>query len=67
MLSRTGYTGELGFEIYCHPKDGLKELSNVDLGKEFQTMILVQQAYNSAASVFKTVDEMTTVATDLKR
>jgi len=22
ILSRTGYTGELGFEIFCHPKDG---------------------------------------------
>ncbi len=22
MVSRTGYTGELGFEIFCHPKDG---------------------------------------------
>ena len=22
MLSRTGYTGELGFEVFCHPKDG---------------------------------------------
>ncbi len=22
VLSRTGYTGELGYEIFCHPKDG---------------------------------------------
>ena len=22
VLSRTGYTGELGFELFCHPKDG---------------------------------------------
>jgi len=22
MVSRTGYTGELGFEVFCHPKDG---------------------------------------------
>ena len=21
MISRTGYTGELGYEIFCHPKD----------------------------------------------
>ena len=21
MVSRTGYTGELGFEVWCHPKD----------------------------------------------
>ncbi len=23
IVSRTGYTGELGFEIWCHPKDGV--------------------------------------------
>lgn len=22
MVSRTGYTGELGYEVFCHPKDG---------------------------------------------
>lgn len=22
IVSRTGYTGELGFEVWCHPKDG---------------------------------------------
>ena len=22
MVSRTGYTGELGFEVWCHPDDG---------------------------------------------
>ncbi len=21
VVSRTGYTGELGYEIFCHPKD----------------------------------------------
>ena len=21
MVSRTGYTGELGYEIWCHPSD----------------------------------------------
>ena len=42
------------------------ELSNVNIGSEFQTMILVQQAYNSSATVFKTVDEMTSTAADMK-
>lgn len=42
------------------------ELSNVNLGSEFTTMIRVQQAYNSAATLFKTVDEMTKVAAELK-
>lgn len=36
MLSRTGYTGELGYEIYCNPKDGLKIWDAVwEAGKEF--------------------------------
>jgi flagellar hook protein FlgE len=43
------------------------ELSNVDIAEEFTRMILTQQAYNSAATVFRTVDEMTVVARDLKR
>ncbi len=42
------------------------ELSNVDLAKEFSRMIMVQNAYNSNATVFRTIDEMTTVARDLK-
>lgn len=42
------------------------ELSNVDLTSEFARMIQVQQAYNASATTFKTVDEMTIVARDLK-
>jgi aminomethyltransferase len=29
VVSRTGYTGELGYEIFCHPKDGLKVLDAI--------------------------------------
>jgi len=36
MLSRTGYTGELGYEIYCHPKDALVIWDAIwEVGKEF--------------------------------
>lgn len=42
------------------------EISNVDLASEFTQMIQVQQAYNSSATVFRTVDDMTVVARDLK-
>jgi len=36
MLSRTGYTGELGYEIYCHPKDALAVWDAIwEAGKEF--------------------------------
>ena len=43
------------------------ELSNVDIADEFAKMIMTQNAYNSAATVFRTVDEMTVSARDLKR
>lgn len=29
VVSRTGYTGELGYEIWCHPRDGLTVLEAV--------------------------------------
>tara|TARA_B100000579_G_scaffold426004_1_gene432586 strand:- start:81 stop:1997 length:1917 start_codon:yes stop_codon:yes gene_type:complete len=36
MLSRTGYTGELGYEIYCHPKDSISIWDAIwEAGKEF--------------------------------
>ena len=36
MLSRTGYTGELGYELYCHPNDATKVWDAVwEAGKEF--------------------------------
>jgi flagellar hook protein FlgE len=44
-----------------------RELSNVDIAEEFSMMIMTQNAYNSSAQVFKTIDEMTAVARDLKR
>ena len=42
------------------------ETSNVDIGEEFTKMIVTQKAYSTNATVFKTADEMTTVARDLK-
>jgi aminomethyltransferase len=36
MLSRTGYTGELGYEIYCHPDDAPNVWDAVwEAGQEF--------------------------------
>lgn len=43
-----------------------QELSNVDIAEEFSRMIQTQNAYNMSATTFKTIDEMTTVARDLK-
>ena len=44
-----------------------REMSNVDIADEFTLMIMTQNAYNSSATVFRTVDEMTQTARDLKR
>ncbi|MHC8509151.1 MAG: flagellar hook protein FlgE [Rhodospirillales bacterium] len=43
------------------------EGSNVDVSEEFTKMIITQNAYNSNATVFRTADEMTQTARDLKR
>jgi len=48
-------------------KAGAVETANVDLSDSFSQMILVQRAYQSAAQVLKVADDMTTVATNLKR
>ena len=48
------------FTPYAH------ELSNVNLQNEFTKIIQVQQAYNLSATTFKTADEMTQTATELK-
>lgn len=36
VISRTGYTGELGYEIFCHPKNAIKIWEEImNAGKEF--------------------------------
>ena len=45
---------------------GAIELSNVDITAEFTLMVKTQAAYNMSATSFKTIDEMTIVARDLK-
>ena len=37
VVSRTGYTGELGYEIWCHPKDASAKVWDKvwESGKEF--------------------------------
>jgi flagellar hook protein FlgE len=57
-VAKTGYASFL---------PNTHELSNVDLAGEFTRMMMTQTAYNSSATVFKTVDEMITAARDLKR
>ena len=46
---------------------GALERSNVDLSQEFTRMMVTQKAYNASATAFRTTDEMTTVARDLKQ
>ena len=55
---------ENGFALF-NPNS--REISNVDLAEEFSRMIVAQNAYNSSATVFRTMDDMTQVARDLKR
>ena len=43
------------------------ELSNTNLQNEFTRMIMAQQAYSLSGTVFKSVDEMTQEAANLKR
>ena len=61
LVVDVGKTGYASFLPSTH------ELSNVDLAGEFTRMMMTQTAYNSSATVFKTVDEMVTAARDLKR
>lgn len=42
------------------------EISNVDIALEFTRMIQTQTAYNMNSTTFRTIDEMLTVARDLK-
>jgi flagellar hook protein FlgE len=44
-----------------------REISNVDMADGFTSMILTQKAYNMGSTTFKTIDEMSQVARDLKR
>ena len=41
LVSRTGYTGELGYEVWCHPKDALVVWDTVwEAGREFEMLPL---------------------------
>lgn len=57
---------DAGNDGYATFLPNTRELSNVDLAGEFSRMIMTQAAYNSSATVFRTVDEMLTYARDLK-
>ncbi len=45
LVSRTGYTGELGYEIWCHPNDALSAWDAIcDAGQPFDLMLLGMDA-----------------------
>ncbi|MBT3992185.1 MAG: flagellar hook-basal body complex protein [Rhodospirillaceae bacterium] len=54
------------FHEFAHFIPFAHELSNTNLQNEFTHMIMSQQAYNSSATVFKSLDEMTRQAANLK-
>lgn len=56
-----------GASGYASITPNARELSNVDMAEEFSKMMMTQTAYNASSTVFRTTDEMTTVARDLKR
>lgn len=71
VFAETEASGEA--EIFAVDETGLAEfvpgtveLSNVVLEDQFTRMIQAQAIYNASATAFKTVDEMTVVARDLK-
>jgi flagellar hook protein FlgE len=66
-LSGTAQLGGAGEGGMGRIMAGAHELSNVDLAEEFSHMIVTQNAYNASATSFRTVDEMTEIARDLKR
>ena len=61
LITAAGRSGAGSFQ------PSARELSNVDIATEFTAMILTQHIYNSSATAFRTVDEMTEVARDLVR
>jgi len=61
LITTAGSTG------YASITPNARELSNVDMADEFSKMMMTQTAYNASSTVFRTTDEMTTVARDLKR
>lgn len=72
MFRRTSQAGELTVSgIDKAPGEGRfatssLESSTVDIQDEFTRMIMTQKAYSTNAQVFKTADEMTSTARDLK-
>jgi aminomethyltransferase len=45
LVSRTGYTGELGYEVWCHPQDALKVWDALwDAGQRYQMIPLGLEA-----------------------
>ncbi|NQV57140.1 MAG: flagellar hook-basal body complex protein [Rhodospirillales bacterium] len=68
QINDPAITGAAGSSVgeFAYFVPNTRELSNTDLQKEFTNMILSQQAYNTSAKVFTTVDEMLKTAAGLK-
>jgi len=61
VVSRTGYTGELGFEIFCHPKDGTRVYDSVwangqDLGLKPMGLAALDMVRIEAGLIFAGYD-----------
>ena len=62
ITNLTASTGGLG-----SINGGALELSNVDIGEEFSTMIVTQRAFQAGSRVISTADQMLEEAVNLKR
>jgi flagellar hook protein FlgE len=62
ITNLTAGTGGLG-----SINGGALELSNVDIGEEFSTMIITQRAFQAGSRVISTADQMLEEAVNLKR
>jgi aminomethyltransferase len=61
VVSRTGYTGELGFEVFCHPKDGTAVYDAVwehgaDLGLRPMGLVALDMVRIEAGLIFAGYD-----------
>ena len=59
--------GNPGFDDFGELHQGYLEASNVDVVEEMISMITAQRAYELNSKTVKTVEEMMTMANNLKR
>jgi flagellar basal-body rod protein FlgG len=67
VASGTPMVGMAGSEGFGELKQGMLESSNVDVVEEMVSMITAQRAYEINAKTIKTVEDMLSIANNVKR